>query len=80
MLETNRVQNSLDSRSFCKETNMAEAAIQGTAKIYQFPVGGRSKSSEFRKQAYQEVAKPSPVMIIDECWYHSEAIRETDHS
>lgn len=50
-----------------------------SAKIYQFPVGGRSGFKGFRKDAgdsTQTAATQLPRVDFD-CWYHQEAILES---
>ncbi|WHA41881.1 DUF2735 domain-containing protein [Agrobacterium larrymoorei] len=45
-----------------------------SAKIYQFPVGGRASANRFRKDAeVQSVQPPAPRVDFDS-WYHQEAI------
>ena len=60
---------------------------QGSAKIYQFPVGGRAALAGHRyseTKAVTELAAP-PVNLADCCdsWYHAAAIQdaktERDH-
>jgi hypothetical protein len=53
---------------------------QGSAKIYQFPVGGRaalgdSHSGEARRPA-EPVSSPVVETICSGSWYHQEAIEE----
>ena len=53
----------------------------GTAKIYQFPQGGRAALADRRDEAKRVVefaqARTAKVVMGD-CWYHEEAIREAD--
>jgi hypothetical protein len=53
----------------------------GTARIYQFPKGGRAALANRRDQSKHVVefaqARASQVAVGD-CWYHEEAIRESD--
>lgn len=50
-----------------------------SARIYQFPVGGRAGYNRFRKDASVKVeALVAPVPQVDfDSWYHQEAILET---
>lgn len=50
-----------------------------SARIYQFPVGGRAGYKRFRKDASAKVetlVAPTPRVDFDS-WYHQEAIVET---
>lgn len=53
----------------------------GTAKIFQFPQGGRAALADPRDQGKRVVefaqARTAKVVMGD-CWYHEEAIREAD--
>jgi hypothetical protein len=50
-----------------------------TAKIYQFPVGGRSTSSKFGNADVIKAFEPAPSLHIDfGSWYHDEAIRDAE--
>jgi hypothetical protein len=52
-----------------------------TARIYQFPEGGRAALASRRDEAKRAVefaqARTAKVAVGD-CWYHEEAIRESD--
>jgi hypothetical protein len=52
-----------------------------TATIYQFPKGGRAAHAERRDEARRAVefaqARTAQVAVGD-CWYHEQAIRESD--
>lgn len=50
-----------------------------SARIYQFPVGGRAGYNRFRKDGSAKVeAVAAPVPQVDfDSWYHQEAIIET---
>jgi hypothetical protein len=53
---------------------------QGTAQIYQFPVGGRAglagRSSRETKSIDQSTPRMNEALCSDS-WYHEEAIRES---
>ena len=51
---------------------------EGSAKIYQFPAGGRSALAGRRFGETNEIA--APAVILADCsgsWYHAAAIQET---
>ena len=55
---------------------------QGTAKIYQFPTGGRAALAGHRQGASQpapDLATPARVnaTICSDSWYHEAAIQES---
>ena len=67
---------------------MTTGLNQGTAKIYQFPAGGRAALGGRRygeTKAVTEFATAQPVNLADCCdsWYHAAAIQdaqtERDH-
>lgn len=47
-----------------------------SAKIYQFPVGGRAGSSRFRKDATVQSIAPQAPRVDFDSWYHQEAIED----
>ncbi|NTJ43111.1 DUF2735 domain-containing protein [Agrobacterium larrymoorei] len=47
-----------------------------SAKIYQFPVGGRAGASSFRKDGNVQSIKPAAQRVDFESWYHQEAIED----
>jgi len=52
---------------------------QGSAKIYQFPVGGRSALAG-RRHGETQPDITTPAVILADCsgsWYHAAAIQET---
>jgi len=52
---------------------------QGSAKIYQFPVGGRraaGEQGEKAKAAANRMPQRAPEAGFGEAWYHEAAIRE----
>jgi hypothetical protein len=57
---------------------MAMMSAADTAKIYEFPAGGRKLGGRrFEKAATVADFRPKPVMVVDYSnWYHDEAIRE----
>jgi uncharacterized protein DUF2735 len=62
---------------------MTENSHRLTAKIYQFPMGGRSGLTT-RREAYKPAAEVIPEVsarvAIGGSWYHEEAILEADQS
>ncbi len=59
---------------------MAQTTLQGTAKVYQFPVGGRAGFAEAQQAKLKEAARLREISesVVDDCWYHGAAIREND--
>ncbi len=64
---------------------MTANAIGGTAKIYQFPKGGRAGLSSGPHQANPTetfatptFATPRVARVASDSWYHEEAIREAE--
>lgn len=57
-----------------KETAMTMNVSLPTAKIYQFPVGGRSALPGYRTQV-QPAAEQAPTVDVTG-WYHEAAIEE----
>lgn len=57
---------------------MAVISTGETAKIFQFPAGGRKLGARrFDKPATVADFQPKPVMVVDyHGWYHDEAVRE----
>ncbi|HEX2841831.1 DUF2735 domain-containing protein [Hyphomicrobium sp.] len=58
---------------------MLEKAPHESAKIYQFPIGGRAGFAIQRETAASvSTFKPAPVAAAVACgsWYHDEAIRQ----
>lgn len=56
---------------------MTANAIGGTAKIYQFPKGGRAGLSSGPHQANPTETFATP-RVASGSWYHEEAIREAE--
>lgn len=59
---------------------MNTSSNQGSARIYQFPAGGRSALGGRRHQetkAAADVAAPRVEADCSESWYHEAAIRES---
>ncbi|MCF2523391.1 DUF2735 domain-containing protein [Bradyrhizobium sp. G127] len=54
---------------------MTMSASLPSAKIYQFPVGGRRAIPSFRADSNLAVEQPAPRMAITG-WYHEAAIEE----
>jgi hypothetical protein len=53
---------------------------EGSAKIYQFPAGGRSALGGRSYAEVKSTVEDSPRMnevVCSESWYHEEAIRES---
>ena len=60
---------------------MSTTSEFGTARIYQFPKGGRSALASRRddsKRAIEFAQARTAKVAVGDCWYHEEAIRETD--
>jgi hypothetical protein len=61
-------------------TNLDQGAGQGSAKIYQFPRGGRASVDGQRRDASRLNADFSERVYVEAAsfgsWYHEEAIRE----
>jgi hypothetical protein len=57
------------------ESNMTTTIQQGSARIYQFPVGGRAALN-----AQRDAAKPAEAIrtpkAVSSSWYHDAAIAE----
>lgn len=52
---------------------------QGSARIYQFPQGGRAALSERRRSEAETIQPSAPSIqpsIYSGSWYHEEAIQE----
>ena len=60
---------------------MAMAVHEGSAKIYQFPAGGRRGQAAARHResqvASESAATRLPKIVVGGSWYHEEAIRES---
>lgn len=60
---------------------MTEPAKRQTAKIYQFPAGGRA-GLDIRKDAGRRAdaiqAKQPKIVLGGGCWYHDAAMKEGD--
>ena len=63
---------------------MATAVHEGSAKIYQFPAGGRRGQAAARHQMTQvereTAASRLPKMVVGGSWYHEEAIQEAERA
>ncbi|MGE3231496.1 MAG: DUF2735 domain-containing protein [Hyphomicrobium sp.] len=60
---------------------MTENAPRDSAKIYQFPAGGRaalSKLREDRDAIAERMAARLPRVALGSGWYHEEAIQEDE--
>jgi hypothetical protein len=63
-----------------KDKTMAERIERETAKIYQFPAGGRSSRATSRKSTEDQVAVPREARAdFGSGWYHDAAI-ETERA
>ena len=47
-----------------------------SAKIYQFPVGGRRAVARVREQSMPATEVPSPRVAVSGAWYHEAAIQD----
>jgi hypothetical protein len=63
------------------EKTMTASSFGGTAKIYQFPKGGRAGLSDgrFKATPTEEFAVRVTPAASGGAWYHEEAIREAGH-
>ena len=62
---------------------MTTSHEQGSARIYQFPVGGRAAFGGQREDTGSAVHVGSaivPVVASDGGWYHDEAIQEAERA
>jgi Protein of unknown function (DUF2735) len=63
------------------ETTMNTSLNQGSARIYQFPAGGRSGVSARRQGETQASADPASSHVcevaVGDAWYHDAAIQES---
>jgi hypothetical protein len=57
---------------------------QGSARIYQFPAGGRAALGGKRREEFKPVADQASVRAntaaCTDSWYHEAAIREAERS
>lgn len=57
---------------------------QGSARIYQFPAGGRSALGGKRREEFKPVADQASARVTTaactDSWYHEAAIREAERS
>lgn len=56
---------------------MTTHSIQASAKIYQFPVKGRTISVARTDAATARTASNAPLIMSGAGWYHDAAIQET---
>jgi hypothetical protein len=54
---------------------MTTSVNRPTAKIYQFPVGGRASQTFGREPSLPTPATP---VIYESAWYHAEAVSDAD--
>jgi hypothetical protein len=54
---------------------MGTSVNRPSAKIYQFPVGGRASLALGREPS---IPTPATPVIYESAWYHAEAIKDTD--
>ena len=62
-----------------RRANEHEREYQGSAKIYQFPVGGRAaanRQDEIRTSKDQAM-RPVNAAVCSDSWYHEAAIAES---
>jgi Protein of unknown function (DUF2735) len=50
---------------------------QGSAKIYQFPVGGRGRRHDESRSAVDQAPQPVSETACSDSWYHEAAIQES---
>lgn len=53
-------------------------SIRQSAKIYQFPAGGRANSGSSRVSAKPVAAIPAARIVHGSSWYHDEAIQDAE--
>jgi hypothetical protein len=59
---------------------MTHISQPGSAKIYQFPVGGRAALGRKREEIKSDHLSQLPTVTIGDGWYHDEAIRESNRT
>ena len=61
---------------------MTASSFGGTAKIYQFPKGGRAglSAGRFKTTPTEEFAVQVAPVASGGAWYHEEAVREAEHA
>jgi Protein of unknown function (DUF2735) len=61
---------------------MTTSSFEGTAKIYQFPRGGRAglTSGRYEAKPMDEFALRTANVVAGGAWYHEEAVREAAHT
>ncbi len=61
---------------------MTASSFGGTAKIYQFPKGGRAGLSAGRYETtpVDEFALRVPTIASGGAWYHEEAVRDVENT
>ena len=59
---------------------MTTSLDQGSATIYQFPVGGRRALGAARQSLAQVAAPRVNEAAVGSSWYHEEAIRESERA
>lgn len=61
---------------------MTDISKQQTAKIYQFPAGGRAglsiQNDASRGTSDPVQIKPHKIVLGGGCWYHEAAMKESD--
>jgi hypothetical protein len=62
------------------EIDMTANSLQGSAKIYQFPAGGRASVSGRQQGAKptEDLAARMPRVTSGGAWYHEQAIRDAE--
>jgi Protein of unknown function (DUF2735) len=63
------------------EIDMTANSLQGSAKIYQFPAGGRAGLSGPRHgtKPAADLAARMPKVTSGGAWYHEQAIRDAEN-
>jgi hypothetical protein len=66
------------------EISMSTTLNQGSARIYQFPAGGRAALGGKRREEFKPVADQTSVRVSEAAsgsgWYHEAAIREAERT
>jgi hypothetical protein len=62
------------------EMNMMNTSVnQGSAKIYQFPAGGRAAFTGRHDSETKTVADAPPIADCSGSWYHAAAIQDANN-
>jgi len=74
-----RVERTIKGSPRLKELSMSASLSDGSAKIYQFPAGGRAAlGGRSYGEAKASSDENTPRVVCSGSWYHEEAIRESN--